>query len=210
MKPSPIKQNPALALTAWVSMLCLLLLALTPAASAARMSGAQKAMRRMRWMPRVENGIVTDGDGIIGNSATGADHARHARRPRPAHKMTGADIPPDPIIPELPQNGGTGGLPESGAGNNVNRLPDGTDMLPGDANDPMNGMLPDASQGDVANDPDGHIAGDGENRPNGTSDATDKTDDTAAKGVLPWIIGIIVLLGIVLIVLSLMPKRRNS
>ena len=207
MRPSPMKQNPALALTAWVSMLCLLLLALTPAASAARTSGAQKVMRRMRWMPRVENGIVTDGDGIIGNSARGADHARHVRRPHPAHMMTGADIPPDPILPDLPENGGTGGLPENGVNGNMNDLPDGMGATPDHAGDPIDGhALNDGDRGNTANDTDGNLANDAQN--GGT--ASDVTDDATANGVLPWIIGIIVLLAVVLIVLSLMPKRKRN
>lgn len=203
-----MKQNPALAFTVWVSMLCLLLLALTPAASAARMSGAQKTMRRMRWMPRVENGIVTDSDGIIGNSATGADHARHGRRPRPAHMMTGADIPPDPIMPELPQNGGMNDLPQNGADSNMNMLPDGMGATPHDAGDPIDGnALTDGDRGNTANDTDGNLANDTEN---GADNASDATDDASANGVLPWIIGIIVLLGVVLIALSLMPKRKRN
>lgn len=193
-----MKQNPALALTAWVSMLCLLLLALTPAASAARMNGAQKVMRRMRWMPRVENGIVTDGDGIIGNSARGADHARHARRPRPAHMMTGSDIPPDPILPDLPENGVNG---------NMNDLPDGMGSMPDHAGDPIDGhALNDGDRGNTANDTGGNLANDTQNG----DAASDVTDDATANVVLPWIIGIIVLLSVVLIALALMPKRKRN
>lgn len=190
-----MKQNPALAFGVWVSMLCLLLLALTPAASAARMSGARQTARRMRWMPRVENGIVTDSDGIIGNSATGADHARHVRRPRPAHMMTGADIPADPMLPELPENGMNGGMGD---------LPNGTDMMPGTDDGTSNDMLPDASQGNPTADQNGNLAND---TGNGADNAM---DDTTAGGILPWVIGIIVLLAVVLIVLSLMPKRKRN
>ena len=203
-----MKQNPVLALAAWVSMLCLLLLALTPAACAARVHGAPKAMHRMRWMPRVENGIVTDGDGIIGNGARGADHARHARRPRPAHMMTGSDVPPDPTLPELPQNGGTGSPSDNGVNGNMNDLPDGMGATPDHAGDPIDGQaLNDGDRGNTANDTDGNLAND---TASGGEGGADVTDGAAANGVLPWIIGIIVLLAVVLIVLSLMPKRKRN
>ena len=188
-----MKQNPKLAFGATLLMLCLLFLALTPAASAAHARNGHTRPFRMGGMMRIENGIVTDDDGIIGNSAKGADHARYGRRPHPAHLMTGSDIPGDPLdtVPDLPQNGtngdmnGASGIADGSA--NDETVNDGTDMLP------------DPTVGDTQDDTDGNIANDT------ADDAGDK-----ASSVLPWIIAIIVLLAVVLIILSLMPKKKRN
>lgn len=200
MRPSPMKQNPKLAFGACFMMLCLLFLALTPAASAARMHGGRRMRPLMRDMMRIENGIVTDDDGIIGNSATGADHARYGRRPHPAHLMTGSDIPSDPldVVPDLPQNGTNGDM-DAPLGDNGGIGAD--DIADGSANNGTD-MLPNPTAGDTKDDTDGNIAND---QGDGTTDGTD-----TASGVLPWIIAIIVLLAVVLIILSLMPKKKRN
>ncbi len=207
MRPSPMKQDPKLTFGACLLMLCLLFLALTPAASAARVHADRRAQSRMRGMMRIENGIVTDDDGIIGNSATGADHARHVRRPRPAHMMTGSDIPSSPLdpVPGLPQNGTDGDMngtlgdtADGGMNGNTNGTAEGDTAEGGPVKDGTD-MLPDPTVGDVRDDTDGNVA----------NDTANGTDDTASS-VLPWIIGIIVLLAVVLIVLSLMPKKKRN
>lgn len=80
---------------------------------------------------------------------------------------------------------------------------------------------PDAHDGDTSDDHDGNIANDPNgNEPNsgianddiahgGTShDLSREPMDTA--GILPWIIGAIVVLAVVLVVLALIPKKRQS
>ena len=85
--------------------------------------------------------------------------------------------------------------------------------------------VPELQDGDASDDHDGNIAND----PNGntTEDGHTATDDTSnpshdlsrepldttpekAAGILPWIIGALVLLSIVLVVLALIPKKRQS
>ena len=196
-----MKQRPTLAFGACLLMLCLLFLSLTPAASAARVRDGHRAHSRMRGMIRIENGIVTDDDGIIGNSARGADHARYGRRPRTAHLMTGADIPSDPmnIVPDLPQNGTNGDM--NGVDGNANA--NGVDGIPDAPVKDGTSVLPDPTVGDTQDDTDGNIANDTADNP------ADATNDKASS-VLPWIIAIIVLLAVVLIILSLMPKKKRN
>lgn len=81
--------------------------------------------------------------------------------------------------------------------------------------------LPDAHDGDTSDDHDGNIAND----PNGNEpDSGIANDDVApgdaahdlsrepmdTAGILPWIIGAIVVLAIVLVVLALIPRKRQS
>ena len=92
--------------------------------------------------------------------------------------------------------------------------------------------LPDANDGDTSDDHDGNIANDpGDNKndgiakddiaPNGADDgASDPshelsrepmdTTPTDGAGILPWIIGALVVLAIVLVALALIPNKRRS
>ena len=84
--------------------------------------------------------------------------------------------------------------------------------------------MPDAQDGDTSDDHDGNIAND----PNGNADDGIANDDIAdngadrdnahdlsrepmdTAGILPWIIGALVVLAIVFVVLALLPKKRQS
>ncbi len=85
MKQSSLKQKFNVAFVAIFLMIGMLFLTLTPVAAAVHTAGDKRRTDApARESMKIENGIVTDDDGIIGNSATGADHSP---RPHRTHRM---------------------------------------------------------------------------------------------------------------------------
>ena len=199
----------------------LLLLSLTP--SVAAMNTA-RTMRReaksFRQSMSIEDGIVTDDDGIIGNSARGADHAPRAHHS--AHRPHRARLPlrmrpmamesdggdpmhlfpdqlPDPVGRDITDQGGSvvGDIVGDAQNGNTN----------GNGDEQGNGQMsaPNAQNGDVSSNDDATIGDNGQAVP---QDHT--ADDGNSSGVLAWVIAMIALLAVVLVVLALIPKKSRS
>lgn len=214
-----MKQDPPASAIAVLLMLCMLMLSLAPTVAAMNVRDGAMSARRDRMRPRyalrVENGIVTDDDGIIGNSATGADHAPHGRHPMPrllptagmgervaqgaerimngvdkaTDRMRGRDVTPN--APDSDVHTEDGMIEDGNAQNGIVEHEQNAEngLLPND------GIAPD----DVA--PHDVAPGDGE----GVAE-----DETAsARSALPWVIVIIIVLAAVLVVLALMPGRKK-
>lgn len=231
-----MKQSPSHSALTLLIMLSVLFLTLCPSVAAiptrdgARHVDRTTAARHVRVGIRMENGVVTDDDGIIGNGTRGADrapssHRRHHTRPTSGNTAETAVVTsPDGMLPER-----DGTQPRDGAlGRAIGDLTDG---MQGDPSAPMRGRtLPDeGTDNGIANDDiaDGNTEGDngddmvedgtiedghadnGVVDDNGADEGVTEDGNSSARSILPWVIGILVVLAAVLVVLALMPRRRR-
>ena len=211
-----------------ILMLCLLLL-LTALPTSARMSGSAmgKPMARgVRW----SGGTVTDTDGIIGNGTRGADAPCEVVKRMTGRATNGIRRATDRVVRgvedvtqgignavgDMARDIGNGtrdltdgdgssdmtqdGIREQGESENgtvTDHTTDGTEN--GNATDspadPNNGTNADSG---IAND---DVAGDG---------ALENGTEESSGGVIGWVIAVLVVLGIVLVVLALLPKKNRD
>ncbi len=197
MRQSPNRQDRQSAFAATLLMLCMLFLALAPTALAADVRGSARNMGNshapMRTGLRIEDGIVTDRDGIIGNGTHGADrapHRHHTHRSHPtmskcatAATVLFSDTPPSHTSKATV----TGNDTDNGSGSENGMIDD---------NNARNGIV--EQNGDIADD----------DRDRARSAAED--ENATARLILPWIIAIIAILAAVLVILALTPKKRRS
>ena len=208
MKQPLRNPDPKITLLSMLSMLCLMLIVLTPgAAAAARTTARHNADTRMSAKIRVENGIVTDDDGIIGNSASGADHAPHHRHHRAHRTSPFSSRRMGRARDQAPTLSLTADALPCGS-DAAGTLADGRNgMLSGDG--PFDGM-PEARTGDEGLLPEAdELLPDTDN---GKIDASDPSDESTARdgGVLALVLAIIAGLAVVLIVLALIPKKGRA
>ena len=208
MKQPPRNSDPKITLLSMLSMLCLLLIVLMPGAAATAHTRAHhRADTRMSAKIRVENGIVTDDDGIIGNSASGADHAPYRRHHRANRTSPFSSRRMDRARRKAPTISLT-----------ADALPCGSDAA-GTLAGGQNGML--SGDGPFDSTPQARTGDDGvlpeandllPNTDNGNINASDPADQSAARdgGALALVLAIIAGLAVVLIALALIPKKGRA
>lgn len=217
-----------------ILMLCLLLL-LTALPTSARMSGSAmtKPMARgVRW----SGGTVTDTDGIIGNGTRGADAPCEVVKRMTGRATSGIRRATDRVVrgvEDVTQGiGNAVGDMARDIGNGARDLTDGdgtgsSDMVQDgirDKGESENGTVTDHATDDTIGgtengnatdspaDPDNDtnadsgianddIAGDG---------AVENGTEESSSGVIGWVIAVLVVLGIVLVVLALLPKKNRD
>lgn len=238
-----MKQSPSHSALTLLVMLSVLFLMLCPSVSAmyprdgARHVDRTNAARHIRVGIRMEDGMVTDDDGIIGNGTRGADRAPSSHRRHHARPTSGNTAEADVVTlggGMLPERDGA--QPRDGALDRA--IGDLSGGMLGDPSTPMRGRtLPDegtndndvAGNGGIANDDiadgntengnggdmvedgtieDGH-AEDGVVDDSGEGKGETEDGNSSARSILPWIIGILVVLAAVLVALALMPRRRR-
>lgn len=209
----------------------MLLLLLTPTASAlSRIEDGEESGCATAMMQH-EDGRVTDEDGRIGNGTRGADRAPSSHRRHHARPTSGDTAEADVVTlggGMLPERDGA--QPRDGALDRA--IGDLSGGMLGDPSTPMRGRtLPDEGTNDngIANDDiadgntengnggdmvedgtieDGH-AEDGVVDDSGEGKGETEDGNSSARSILPWIIGILVVLAAVLVALALMPRRRR-
>ena len=224
------------------ALLCALLMAsvlvfsLILPTSAAALSAAQAehpSLHRIAF--EVEDGRVSDHDGIIGNSLRGADaRVCAAKRARMAHNNRHTTDNTDRHMSRT--KGGVRGMLDSAA-NRVKHAADdvvrGTEnaieragnVARNAADDAQNALTPDgAPSTGEQNTPVPHADAPNADTPNNATPNAGAQDGTlsqtnpdvmnegenSAGGVLGWIIAILVVLAIALVVLAVLPKKNRS
>lgn len=133
----------------------------------------------------VENGRITDHDGRIGNSLRGADAAHHRRHPH--HRGM-------PALPRAVRDVKEG----------VRRVADDVTQGARDAAENAGRAV-----GDLAREAEDQMTRDGTDET--TQDTTgDSAVQNGGRGVIGWVIAILVILAIALVVLALLPKKSHE
>ena len=188
MRRSPIKKTAHSVRCAWLLTLCTLLLVLLPTVSAMNVRDGARDMHRMHLLPRLslrmENGKVTDRDGIIGNGSYGADRDLHHHGGHHGERRshTTASIPEASVaasatwLPGAPQGG------VSGAASRGRTLPDEGGTADGGTTQPDTGMPGENMQDHNGTSGQGTTA----DRPDSDADNEDGVigDDNAENGLI--------------------------
>ena len=172
-----------------ILMLCALLILTVLPGSATTMRGAHRSMPMQRDRICCTGGTVTDTDGIIGNGTSGAD-APHALLKRAAGRMS---------APGHMAERAARGVEDMarGAGDAARDLARGAGDALGEMAD---GVRDGAARAD-----------EGQSRTGATDRTGDVVNETQTRGsVVGWVVAVLVIVGIVLAVLALLPKRGRG
>lgn len=175
-----------------------------PASAAMRARQADSMHPRLRQTLSIdaENGRVSDGDGIIGNSLRGAD----AAHPRRAHRKINT-------LPKRAENAVRGAADAVGdaakgaadaVGDMARSVTDSVgDMTRGEAGSAGDNIARDDVGDPAAPDAQGHAL----TRPDAD---TNEMQENTGRGVLGWVLAVLVILAIALVVLALLPKKQRD
>lgn len=175
-----------------ILMLCALLILTVLPGSAMTSRGTHRSMPMLRDRGCCTGGTVTDTDGIIGNGTSGAD-APHALLKRSAGRMH----TPGRMAEHAAR----------GAEDVARGAADATRDMARDAADAV-GEVADGVRDRVQNG--AQRAEQGQSRTKDAARTGDVAGDAQGGSIVGWVVAVLVIVGIVLTVLALLPKRGRG